>query len=58
MVTTSLRDHSDASIVVNGAITKTEAGVDDVTKRRENKKGAIFTNFAPFTDCMSKINNT
>ena len=34
-------------------------GADDNPKRLdERNKGAIFKNFAPFTKCISNINNT
>ena len=34
-------------------------GVDDDAKRlKEREKGVIFKNCAPFTDCISEINNT
>ena len=44
---------------MNGTITITGAGADDAAKRLdERNKGVIFKNFAPFTDCINKINNT
>ena len=54
MLKSSLCDYSDAYILVSGTITITEAGADDAAKRLdERNKGAIFKNFAPFTDCIS-----
>ena len=46
-------------IFVKGTITITEAG-DDAAARRadERNKGVIFTNLAPFTKSISKINDT
>ena len=54
MLKSSLCDYSDAYILVSGTITITEAGADDAAKRLdERNKGAIFKNFAPFTDYIS-----
>ena len=48
-----------AYILVNGTVTITGAGADGAAKRLDKRnKGAIFKNWAPFTDCISKINNT
>ena len=53
MLRSSLCNYSDASITVTGAET------DDATKQLdERNKGLIFENWAPFTDCISEINNT
>ena len=52
-------DYADAYIFVNGTITITGAGDDHASKRLdEQNKGVIFKNCAPFTKCLSKINNT
>ena len=52
-------DHSDAYILVGRTIAITGAGADDAGKRAdERNKGVIFKNCAPFTDSISKINNT
>ena len=52
-------DYSDAYILVSGTITIDAAGVDDAAKRLdERNKGVMYKNCAPFTDCISKINNT
>ena len=59
MLRSSLRDYSDASIFVSRTITITRAGTDDAAKRLDEKnKGVIFKIFTPFTDCISKVNNT
>ena len=51
-------DYSDAYILVRGTITIDAAGVDDATKRLdERNKGVMYKNCAPFTDSISKINN-
>ena len=59
MLKSSLCDYADAYIVVKGTITITGAG-DDAAARRadERNKGVIFKNCAPFTKCISRINNT
>ena len=53
----SLCDHSDAYILVKGniSVNNISAAVGDANNT--NKK-VIFKNCAPFTDCISKINNT
>ena len=58
MIRSDLCDYSDACILVSGAITINEAGGDDNAKRSdERNKGVIFKNCAPFTSCISSINN-
>ena len=52
MLRSDLCDYSDAYIVVKGTIT-----VTDPNKANYDKKLA-FKNNAPFTSCISKINNT
>ena len=55
----SLCDYSDAYILLSGNITITGAGNDDIARQLdERNKGVIFKNCAPFTDCISEINNT
>ena len=55
----NLCDYADAYILVKGTITITGAGDDDAAKRLdERNKGVIFKNCAPFTKCISRINNT
>ena len=58
MLKSSLRDYSDAYILVKGKITITEAG-DDAAARKavERDKVVAFKNHAPFTTCISNINN-
>ena len=59
MLRSSLCDYSDAYIPVSGTITITGAGADDAAKRLdERNKSVIFKNCAPFTNCISEINNT
>ena len=60
--TTMLRSmyYVDAYILVNGRITITGAEADAATRQADEKKnkGATFKNFAPFTKCICRINNT
>ena len=57
MLISSLCDCSDPYILVKGNIlVNNTAGAGD-DANNTNKK-AIFKNCAPFTDCISKINNT
>ena len=50
---------SDAYILVNGTVAITGTGADGASKRLdERNKGVIFKICAPFTDCISEINNT
>ena len=52
-------DYSDVYIRVKGKITITGTG-DDAAARQvdERDKGVTFKNCAPFTNCISEINNT
>ena len=59
MLKSSLCDYSDAYILVKGAITITGAGADAAARQAdESDKGVAFKNCAPFTKCISEINNT
>ena len=59
MLRSRLCDYGDAYILINETITITGAVHDDVVRRLyEKDKGIIFKNCAPFTDCISEINNT
>ena len=50
--------NNNTYILVSGTITITGVGADDAAKRLDKRdKGVIFKNFAPFTDCISEINN-
>ena len=59
MLRSSLCDYRDAYILVKGKITITEAR-DHAAARQadERDKGVAFKNRAPFTNCISEINNT
>ena len=59
MLRSNLFDYADAYILVKGTITITGAGNDDATKQADERdKGVTFKNCAPFTKCISRINNT
>ena len=59
MLKSSLCDYSDAYIFVKGKITITGAGADVAARRTDERdKGVAFKNCAPFTICVSEINNT
>ena len=49
-----LYDYGDAYIFVSGTVTITGAGAG----ANQRNRGVIFKNCAPFTECMSTINNT
>ena len=59
MLRASLCDYSDTYVIVSGTITITGGENNDAGRRLgERNKKVIFKNCAPFTDCMSEINNT
>ena len=59
MLKSSLCHYSDAYILVKGKITITEAGADTAARHADERdKGVAFKNCAPFTNCISEINNT
>ena len=59
MLRSNLCDYADAYILVKGTITTTGEGNDDAAKwADERDKGVTFKNCAPFTKCISRINNT
>ena len=57
MLKSSLCDYSDAYILVKGTISVTNTAAADAAANNINKK-IIFKNCAPFTNCVSEINNT
>ena len=57
MLKSSLCDYSDAYIHVKGTITVNNTAAADADANNTNKK-VIFKNCTPFTNCISKINNT
>ena len=57
MLRSSLCNYSDPNILVKGNITVNNIVAEGAATNNTNKK-AIFKNCAPFTNCISKINNT
>ena len=57
MLKSSLCDYSDAYVHVKGSITVNNTAATPVAANNTNKK-IIFKNSAPFTTCISEINNT
>ena len=57
MLKSSLCDYSDAYILVKGTIAANNTTAVDANANNTNKK-VIFKNCAPFTNCISEINNT
>ena len=53
----SLCDYSDAYVLVKGTISVNNTAAADAAANNTNKK-VIFKNYAPFTNCISEINNT
>ena len=56
MLRSSLCDHSDAYILVKGTITVANTAAQDAANNAANKE-VIFKHFAPFINCISRINN-
>ena len=58
MLKSNLCDYTDAYTLVKGRITIRGVGVDvAATQQDERDKGVAFKNCAPFTNCISGINN-
>ena len=57
MLRSTLCDYGDAYILIKGNITVNDTATDGTAVNNTNKK-VIFKNCAPFTNCISKINNT
>ena len=57
MLRSSLCDYNDAYILVKGNISVNNTEAAGAAANNINKK-VIFKNCAPFTNCISKINNT
>ena len=57
MLKSSLCDYGDAFILVKGTITVSSTAATHADANSTNKK-VIFKNCAPFTNCISQINNT
>ena len=57
MLRSSLCDYSDAYILVKGNISVNNTAAEGAAANNAAKK-VIFESCAPFTNCISKINNT
>ena len=57
MLRSSICEYSDKYILVKGSISVNNTAAVDAGANNTNQK-VIFKNCAPFTDCISKINNT
>ena len=57
MLKSSLCDYSDAYILVKGTVSINNTAAAGAAANNTNKK-VIFKNCAPFTNCISEINNT
>ena len=57
MIRSNLCDYSDAYILVKRTITVTNAAAAGVAVNNTNKK-VIYKNYAPFTDCITEVDNT
>ena len=57
MLKSSLSDYSDAYILVKGTISINNTAAQGAAANNTNKK-VIFKKCAPFTNCISEINNT
>ena len=59
MLRSNLCDYADSYVLVKGTITITGAGNDAAARQADKRnKGVTFKNCAPFTKCISRINNT
>ena len=59
MLKSNLCGYSDAYILVKGRVRITGAGADAAARLADERyKEVIFQNCAPFTNCISEINNT
>ena len=59
MIRSNLCDYADAYILLKGTITITGAGNNNYARQTdERNKNLIFKNFALFTKCISRTNNT
>ena len=56
MLRSNLCDYADAYILVKGTITVNNTSAAGAAANNTNKK-VIFKNCAPFTNCISEINN-
>ena len=57
MLKSSLCDYSDAYILVKGTISVNNTAAAGAAAANNTNKKVIFKNCAPFTNCISEINN-
>ena len=57
VIKSNISDYSDAYVLVKGTITVPNTAAGGVAVNNNNKK-VMFKNCAPFTDCITEINNT
>ena len=58
-VNSPIKFYGDAYILIKGKITITGAGAKAAARQAdESDEGVAFKNCAPFTNCISEINNT
>ena len=58
MLRSNLCDYADSYILVKGTITITGAGNNDAAREADGRdEGVVFKNCAPFTKCISRIQN-
>ena len=57
MIRSNLCDYSEVYILLKGTITVPNTAAAGAAVNNTNKK-IIFKNYAPFTDCITEINNT
>ena len=57
MLKSSLCDYSDAYILAKGTISVNNTAAAGAAVNNDDLK-VIFKNYAPFTNCISEINNT
>ena len=57
MLKSSLCDYSDAYILAKGTISINNTAAEGAAVNNDNKN-VVFKNCAPFTNCISEINNT
>ena len=55
MLRSSLCDYSDACVIVKGTMSIVKQTEENLNNSNEK---LVFKNCAPFTDCLSEINNT
>ena len=59
MLKSSLRNYSNACIIVIETITVVGAGANEATRDQgKNDKLVVFKSCAPFNDCISEMNST